>query len=142
MTQRGQAVPNAEITPPAVQSITIILPGFPVVANDVCMNWFRVNQDFTLSGASFFIAAKTAPSGSAVIFDIQRSQNFGASFASIFPSGLGNKLTFPAGSSHATATITLAITTLTAGDVLRVDILQVDSGGQAANITIDIVPAP
>lgn len=141
--QRGQAVPLAQAGD--TSTILVILPGFPVVANDVTVNWLRINGEFKLSGATVHLQAKTAGSGSGsggnIVLDVLRSANFGASFVSLFLSGLANKLILPPGTSHADVPISLAIDTLNDGDLLRVDILQVDSGGTSSDISFDIVRA-
>ena len=139
MSGRGQAVNLGGSSKSPI--ITIILPGLtPAVGTDITSNWLRVPAGgLNFVGATAHIVARTAPAGSnAVIFDLKYSTNNGSSFSDLLGSP---KLTLAVGSRVADiATPNWQVTTLDEGDLIRVDVTQIDNGTAADfAITIEFV---
>lgn len=135
MGSRGQAVTiRIQIPSPLV----IVVPGFfDAVATDIT-NWMRISGGFPLKGAAVDITAKGAPGTSPVTFDLMQSVDGGVSFATVLPSGSANKLTLPVGDKLASFTPTWT-TDLSDGDILRVDLVQIDDGS-GHDLVIVITP--
>jgi len=85
---------------------------------------YIIDQNCTITGVSLY--AKVAPTGSAADFDIQVSTNNGSSFATLF----STRPTIAAGSKVGGGSAVLSTTTLSVGDILRLDI--VATGGTPA----------
>lgn len=116
--------------------IVVILPGLlTTVATDITGNWLRLSDPFRLGNIQAVL--KVAPTGSAIIFDILRSTDSGASFSTIIASP---KVTLPIGQRVVDLTPTWIFPTLSAGDILRIDLTQADSALIAANVSFTIFP--
>ncbi len=126
-SQKAPDVPRKQTTPFAARAI---LPCGQTVAADVTSNHYRVTlpigtQHVGLTQVS--ITAQVAPASSDYIVDMLRSTDGGATWHSLFQSGLGNKPTLAIGDTTTTFAPVFAIQTLNDGDLIRVDVLQTDS---------------
>ena len=116
---RGQAVPNASSGGTGQPLFTVILPGFITpAASDVASTWLRIASPITLTGAKVYLVAKIAPSGGAAAISLLLSTDDGASFAALHT----GTLSLPSGSKVATITPTWNVSSLAAGNLIRVDI--------------------
>jgi hypothetical protein len=104
---------------------------------DVGNNWGRIDclPTETVVVEECSITAKNQPSGSSLIVDLLVSTDYGATWASIFPSGSSNKLVLPASTTSATQNI-FDIAAFSAGDLLRVDYVQVGAGQSGGKLLI------
>jgi hypothetical protein len=91
--------------------------GTPTVANDVCP-WLRV--DYGATGTRLTLACKTAPGGNFQV-TVKRSTDSGATFPDTIAS-----VTVGSGARLATTT-TFTNAALSAGDVLRCDVISVNA---------------
>lgn len=101
---------------------------------DLC-NWLQLTAPATIVKA--WALAKTAPTGQALIFDILRSTNNGTSFTSIWNATPANRIQIAATANAGTQT-SFDTTALSAGDVLRIDIIQVGSGTPGGVATVEL----
>jgi hypothetical protein len=84
------------------------------------------------------IIAKTAPTGAALICDILKSSNNGASWASLWAATPANRVQLAAGSRNGNQTA-FDTSTFAAGDLLRIDIAQVGSTVAGADLTVSLL---
>ena len=92
----------------------------------------RIDAAVTLTGA--YLSIKTAPTGAALIVDIKRSTTGpDGTFTTIFSSL--PQIAISAFSGNSTS---LSITTLAAGDIVRMDITQIGSTIAGASLTVDL----
>ncbi len=132
--QRGSSAWAGSTLP--APSVVMFWPkaGAVSVATDVAP-WYICPRQ--CSGIRAFATAKTAPVGAAMIFDIMRSTDFGGSWASIWVTNPGNRLTIADGSKNGN---TIAIDTIgpyDATDIFRLDVIQVGSGTAGSDITVE-----
>lgn len=113
-----------------------ILPGVQAVATNVLANRYRV----TLASGTHVtllkctITAQIKAASSSFIADVLVSTDNGSTFNSLFPSGSSNKAVLPINTEQVVITPTWAISTLSDGNQIRVDVLQAD--GTAAGIEV------
>ena len=92
----------------------------------------RIDAAVTLTGA--YLSIKTAPTGAALIVDIKRSTTGpDGTFTTIFSSL--PQIAISAFSGNSTS---LSITSLAAGDIVRMDITQIGSTIAGASLTVDL----
>lgn len=128
-----------ERSPRDKDPISIIIPGpVDVVANDICGAWFRVtrpNGD-TFKPGKVHITAKGAATTTSVKFDILVSTNHGSSFTT----ALSATLTLSTSVHFVDLTPTWSIADFNDGDLIRVDLTQIDAA--CYGVLIQIFPVP
>lgn len=84
---------------------------------------------------------KTAPTSGNAELDIQKSSNGGSSWVSVFPSGSGNQIVVPNGSTSVIFNTTFDATngTCARGDKFRIDVLS--AGGATADFCVRLYAA-
>ena len=82
---------------------------------------------------------KTAPTGATLIFDIDKSTDNGSTFTSIWDATQANRVQIAAGQRAATPQTSFDTTSVSIGDVLRVDVDQIGSGAAGADCTVALV---
>jgi hypothetical protein len=106
--------------------------GVAVVASDLLVHRYRVpfpkgyESGWQVELDSVAVTAKVAPALSDFIADQLVSSDDGATWTSLYPSGLANKADLPAGQEKIVLTPAWATPYLFYGDQLRFDVLQVD----------------
>jgi hypothetical protein len=94
-----------------------------------------VDQSRTLS--KVYIYADTGPTGAALIVDIFFSTDNGVTFTSLWATNTGNRPTVAAGSKFGTTT-SFDTTTLSGGNLLRIDVVQVGSTIAGQDVTVQL----
>jgi len=102
------------------------------VASDLAL-WETVQASGTF--ARWDLTAKTGPVGAALIVDILLSTDHGATFASLWALTPANRPTIAAGAVFGTGTA-FDTAAYSAGNVLRIDIVQVGSTTAGSNIGV------
>lgn len=127
----------AQRSPLLIVPISIIIPSpVDVVSNDICGGWFRItrpNGD-TFKPGKVYITAKGAAGTTAVQFDIQISTNHGSSFST----ALSAVLSLSTSVHYVDLTPTWTIADFHDGDLMRVDLTQVDAA--CFGVMIQIYP--
>jgi hypothetical protein len=111
------------------------IPGAQTVADDKT-SWVVKSIPGTIT--SVRAVCKTAPVGSALIFDIDKSSNTGTSWTSIWASTPANKIQLADGAKSGTQT-SFDTTTFSAGDVFRINVDQIGSGTAGSDCTVQMV---
>jgi hypothetical protein len=88
--------------------------------------------------ARWDIAAKVGPVGAALVVDILKSTDHGATFATLWTATPSNRPTIANGGVSATGS-TFAVTTFAAGDLLRLDVITVGSTTAGQNVSVAIL---
>ena len=109
--------------------------GTLTTGNDKNPIWLIVHEACTLK--EVFAVLKTAPTGQAVIVDIDVSSDNGSTWTSIWDSGV-NRLNVSAG-NNAASTVTINNPALAKADVLRMDIDQKGSVVAGSTITVEAI---
>ncbi len=110
----------------------LALGGDAAVANDLAL-WEIAQTSGTFS--RWDVISKTGPIGAALVLDIKLSSDHGNTFDSLWASTPSDRPTIADGSVSGTGS-TFETTAYTAGDLLRIDIIQVGSGTAGSNIGV------
>lgn len=108
--------------------------GTITVSNDKT-NWAIASSNGTLTKA--FAVAKTGPTGADLIFDIKKSTDNGSTFTSIWNSTPANRIKIAASSSAGSQT-SFDSPTFNAGDIFRIDVIQIGSSAAGADATVTL----
>jgi hypothetical protein len=119
----------------AGKSTWVLGAGVPVTVGTNKTAKAIMDQDRTLT--KVYIYADIAPVGADLILDILFSADNGATFTSLWVINPGNRPTVIDGSNFGTVT-TFDTPNLSAGDLLRVDVIQVGSTTQGQDITLQL----
>jgi hypothetical protein len=107
--------------------------GAPVTTGTDKTAWAVIGQSRTLN--RIYLCAKTPPSGSSLVIDIQYSTDNGTTFTSLWYLSPGNRPTLTSGTKVASFTA-FDVTTLAAGTLLRIDVASI--GSPAQDITVQL----
>jgi hypothetical protein len=84
-----------------------------------------------------YACAKTAPTGASIILDILYSTDNGTTFTSLWATNPGNRPVIAIGSKFST-TIVFDTTTIAAGALVRLDVIQVGSIVAGQDVTVQL----
>lgn len=108
-----------------------VTSGAATVANDVGSN---IALDVAMTLQSVALYAKTPPVGSALTVDIKRSTDGGSTYTTIF-----STLPTIAAAAHVGGSAAVfSVTSVSAGDVFRVDVTGVGSGTAGSSLTVQL----
>jgi len=85
-----------------------------------------------------YLAAKTAPTGQALIVDILRSSDGGTTWTSFWATNPGNRPQLAVG-TKTSSQINFDTTAVSAGDLLRIDVIQVGSTVAGQDLTVQFL---
>jgi hypothetical protein len=128
----GAASVAASATQPINWSLGV---NTPLTVGTDKTTWEIIDWPCTLQKVN--IRAKTPPAGTALILDILYSINNGSTWTSLWATNIGNRPTLVAGSNNST-TSAFDTTTLTAGTLLRIDVVQVGSTTSGQDLTVQL----
>lgn len=117
------------------KTIWVLGAGTPITVATDKTAWAIIDQNRTLS--KVYIAAKTAPAGTSLIIDILFSTDNGTTFTSLWATNPSNRPTLVVGSKFSTTTA-FDTTTLSAGNLLRIDVIQVGSTTPGQDVTVQL----
>jgi hypothetical protein len=109
--------------------------GIPIAVGTDKTAWAIIDQNRTLTRV--YVVAKTAPTGASLVLDILYSTNNGTSFTSLWAVNPGNRPTLTTGTNFSTITA-FDTTTLAAGTLLRIDVIQVGSTTPGQDLTVQL----
>jgi len=115
--------------------------GSPATTGSDVVPWLQLPAAGTIRKAT--ITAKTEPVGADLVVDIKYSTNNGSTWTSIWTLS-GDRLTLTAG-NHTGSTTTFGHASLAAGNLLRLDTIQVGSTTPGSDVVIDlwiVFPSP
>ena len=125
-TTSNQASRKAYVDGKSIKTLGWFIPGAAAVGTNVSAR-LKLNYDVTIVKAKAY--AKTAPTGSNLIFDINVA-------GSTIWSTQANRLKITAGSNEDTDITTFNTTTITAGQAITIDIDQIGSTVAGSDITV------
>lgn len=139
-TAAGIAESKIAFTSPPTHShqwkaIVWSIPSYLYVDTSSPAGYFRVVSAKTLTAC--YLNCAVAPTGAALIVDIEKSTNNGQTWVSLWTSD-SNRPTISAG-SLAGSTTTFGTNSVVSGELLRVLIKQVGSTVPAANLTVELI---
>lgn len=120
---------------PKTMSFSLAL-GAPAVTSSDVTNWLIAERAGKCLGV--YMAAKTGPTGSDLIFDILKSSDGGSNFTSLWNSTPSNRPKITANSKTGNQT-SFDTTSVAAGDIFRIDILQIGSSTPGQDITVQLL---
>lgn len=117
--------------------VTFVLAvGAPATTGTDVTNWVTAEYSGTIAKCK--IAAKTAPTGAALICDILKSSNGGSSFTSIWASTPSNRIQLAAGAKTGSQT-SFDTTAVAENDLFRIDVAQVGSTIAGQDVAVQLL---
>lgn len=120
---------------PKTMSFSLAL-GAPATTSSDVTNWLIAERAGKCLGV--YMAAKTAPTGADLIFDILKSSDGGSTFTSLWTSNPSNRPKIVATNKTGSQT-SFDTTSVSAGDLFRIDILQIGSSSPGQDITVQLL---
>jgi hypothetical protein len=116
----------------------LAITGDAVTGIDVVDPWDVVHRNCRL--LKVFVAAKIAPVGASFVVDILKSSDGGSTFTSLWVTNPGNRPTLTTTNKQGSTT-SFDTTTLTEGDLLRIDIVTVGSTTAGQKVRVKMLGA-